>query len=139
MNDRVQPLRDIRDDLTARLRVAASKHKHFSNLANEAASDMDMLQRLIERENVRLRAEEPSRPVPSEDLPDFLYNAIRTRPMSKEAMRLNAVAAGYKVDGRNVHAITVNLHRSGKIVELAEGVFAAADSDLVKSALHRAG
>lgn len=132
----ISPLRDIRPDLLDRLREAAARQEEHARKANEATADVDMLQRMIEREDERLKESDAKRPVPSEDLPDYLLKSLYIRPMSKDELRQAAIAAGYNIDGRSIHAVTVNLVRSGKIVEVDNGVFTA-DMDLVSHA--RAG
>jgi hypothetical protein len=130
-------LRDIRPDLRERLRQAVARHQSLLTQTSEAAADVDMLQRMIEREDQRLNVRQalaaPQKP--TEELADFMFKAIRMRPQSKEDLRHSVTGAGYDVDGRSIHATTVNLLRRGKIVEISKGVFASADSDLVKSAL----
>jgi hypothetical protein len=55
------------------------------------------------------------------------------RPQGKEDLRHSAANAGYDVDGRSIHATTVNLVRGGKVVEL-NGIFATPDSEAAKQA-----
>jgi hypothetical protein len=131
----IDPLRDIRPDLMARLRVASARYEKLMTEANEAKSDMDILQRLIERENARFQQVEASEP--GVDLTEFLYNTLQDRSMNKEEMRHAAEVAGFRrIDGRSIHAVTVNLHRTGKIFEINTGVFTA-NKDLMNHA--RAG
>jgi hypothetical protein len=66
-------------------------------------------------------------------LPDFVFKAIQMRPQGKEDLRHSAANAGYDVDGRSIHATTVNLVRGGKVVEL-NGIFATPDSEAAKQA-----
>jgi hypothetical protein len=89
--------------------------------------------RTSEREERRHSPRDAARPVPDEDLPDFIFKALQMRLMTKEDLRSSAISAGYVVDGRNIHAVTVNLHCTGKIAEVAEGVYTA-DTELINTA-----
>ena len=125
-------LRDIRPDLRERLRQATARHEALLTQTNEAAEDVFMLQRMIEREDQRLNGQNApvARQKPTDELPDFVFKALQMRPMSKSDLRHAVENAGYNVDGRSIHAITVNLVRTRKILEIADGVFKVADSDV---------
>lgn len=128
-NNDSAPLRDIRPDLKARLRAALENRDSHQAKVEEFAGEIDDLTRQLDRENarygqerVRLQLQEPT-----ESLTDFILQALRMRPMGKEDLRDSASRAGYSVDGRSIHATVVNLHRTGRIKEITEGVFAMPD------------
>jgi hypothetical protein len=126
MTESFKPSRDIRNDLMERLREASAKQERYSALAAEAAFDMDMLQRMIEREEVRYRLPAQIAAEPDLALPEFVFKALQVRPMTKDDLRHSVENAGYRVDGRSIHATIVNLLRGNKIMEIAEGVYEAA-------------
>jgi hypothetical protein len=141
MNERIlrrplrPQLRDIRADLQERLREALSKRDEFLAKAKEYDADVDMLQRLIDREDQRHKtpaSQAAQQQRPDEPLPDFVLNAIRIRPQSKGALRQAVANAGYDVDGRSIHATTVNLLRRGKIKE-RDGVFSVSDLETARA------
>jgi hypothetical protein len=47
-----------------------------------------------------------------------VLKALQAKPHTKEELRQAAEHAGYDVDGRSIHATTVNLLRGGKIIEI---------------------
>lgn len=55
---------------------------------------------------------------------DFIIAALKaTGPKTKEQLRDMASDAGYRVNGRQIHAVVLNVLRAGKIVELQDGVY----------------
>ena len=70
-----------------RLREASAKQERYSALAAEAAFDMDMLQRMIEREEVRYRLPAQIAAEPDLALPEFVFKALQVRPMTKDDLR----------------------------------------------------
>lgn len=136
MIERYRPsFRDITTDLKDRLREALALRNSLATQTKENKSDIEMLMRMLDREEQRRKAIADGETAPQEALPEFIFKAIQMRPMSRDDLRYTAANAGYRVDGRHIHATTFNLKRSGRIVELEDGLFASADSDLVKSAL----
>jgi hypothetical protein len=129
----VQALRDIRPDLKARLQRALARRDELADQIKGYEIDIDLLTRLIERENLRHQPGE-SQETPDEALSEFIAKTIQMRPMAKDELREYASRAGYPVDGRSIHATTVNLLRAGRIVELADGVFADPASEAAQLA-----
>ena len=115
--------RDIRADLQDRLDSAiASRDEHVAK-ANEYGVEADELKRLIEREDRRFAAVKDTPEVTS--LTDFIVDRLGQERMSKDSLRNLAASHGYDVDGRSIHATLVNLTRTGKVKEGADGTFFA--------------
>jgi hypothetical protein len=133
------PFRDIRPDLRDRLRDALRRRDDLAAKMKDSEAEVDDCQRMLEREEARHQlsagGNSAAKLQPKEELRDFIFKAIQMRPQNKDDLRHSVESAGYKVDGRSIHATTVNLLRRGRIVEISKGVFASADSDLVKSTL----
>jgi hypothetical protein len=117
-------LRDITGDLKARLLRTVSDRDNLLAQVKALEEDIQLYERLIEREEARYRPAVASAPKPPSDaLASFVFKSILAHPQSKEDLRRGAALAGYDVDGRSIHAVTVNLLRTGKIRELPNGVF----------------
>jgi hypothetical protein len=117
-------LRDITGDLKARLLRTVAERDNLLVQVKALEGDIQLYELAIEREEALYRPAAPSPPKPPGDaLASFIFKAILTRPQSKEDLRHSAANAGYDVDGRSIHAVTVNLLRTGKIKELRNGVF----------------
>jgi hypothetical protein len=117
-------LRDITGDLKARLLRTVADRDNLLAQIKAMEEDIQLYERLIEREETRQKPVTRVVPKPPSDaLANFVFKALLMRPQNKEDLRHSAVSAGYDVDGRSIHAITVNLVRTGKIRELSNGVF----------------
>jgi hypothetical protein len=131
-NAQTPSLRDIREDLKARLRDAVANRDLHAGKAQEYGKEVDVLTQLLDREEARFVAQKaaqaPTPKEPDEPLADFLLKALRTRPMNKSDLREQATRAGYAGDGRSIHLTVVNLSRANRVKELPHGVFALADS-----------
>jgi hypothetical protein len=112
-----QTVRDIRPDLRERIRRAV--------LAREDAdAEILMLTKLLDREEREFGSNnQRGKSPPSLSLPLFILGQLRMKDMSKDDMRIYAQDAGYKADGRSIHATVVNLRRGGKISEIAPGLY----------------
>ncbi len=117
------PMRDIVTDLKDRLREVVTQRDEYLDKAKELDRLVEALMLLIDAEHKRSQPDE-NRPRPDEALPEFIFKTIRTRPINKTDLHRAALTAGYRVDGRSIHATTVNLVRSGRVVE-NDGVFSA--------------
>ena len=81
---------------------------------------------MLAAEERRFAPEVTSQTKPPEDsLPEFVFQTLRKGTRTKDDLRWMANQAGYDVDGRSIHASLVNLTRSGKVVEVSEGQYAA--------------
>jgi hypothetical protein len=126
--------RDIRPDLRERLEEALHRRDRHLAQVKSAEVDIQAYQGMIEREDARYNARAADVPKPPSDaLASFVFKALLMRPQSKEDLRHSAANAGYDVDGRSIHAVTVNLVRTGKIKELKDGVFGV---DAERAAAH---
>jgi hypothetical protein len=117
--------RDITGDLKVRLLRTVSDRDNLLAQIKALEEDIQLYERLIEREEARYKpavAANAPRP-PIDALANFIFKALLMRPQSKDDLRHSAENAGYDVDGRSIHAVTVNLVRTGKIKELSAGVF----------------
>lgn len=127
---RVPSFRDIRTDLKDRLRFSLENRDFHTEKAKEFDVEVETLTRLLDRENARFDAPDASKE-PDTPLDEYVLGALAVRPMSKEDLRAAAANAGYLKNsdspGRSIHAVTVNLSKSGKIKEIGDGVFAPAD------------
>jgi hypothetical protein len=116
-------LRDIRPDLRERLRVAKSDLSQVQAMIGTLESTVGLLEQMLAQEEQRYAASEKS--VPSESLPEFLLEKLRSGPHTKDVLRWAAEQAGYDVDGRSIHATLVNLIRTDRAVEVREGEYSA--------------
>lgn len=114
------PKRDILTDLKERLRDAVAERDEHLNRATELDKIVAALTLLIDTEQKPAATKQSE---PTEELAVFIFRALLGRPQTKEDLKNAAVNAGYDVDGRSIHAVTVNLARTGKIKELHHGVY----------------
>ncbi len=122
---RIAPARrDILAELKDRLREAIVERDEYLAKVGETEKLVEALTFLIDIEQQRLQpGAEAKSPEPSEALASFLFKELQVRSMTKDEMRFAAAKAGYDVDGRSIHAITVNMARTGRIKELSGGKF----------------
>lgn len=115
--------RDIRADLQDRLDSAMAHRDDHLAKAKEYGAEAEELKRLIEREDRRFAAVKDTPEVTS--LTDFIVDRLHKERMSKDSLRNLAESYGYDVDGRSIHATLVNLLRTGKVSEGADGTYFA--------------
>lgn len=121
--------RDIRADLNARLRNAVSTRDLHRDLADRAEIEIDILTKMIDRENARFGQQDQALNAPpvKKPLREFVLDRLAENDMNKPALGEAAQAAGYfKPEDyplRAIHAITVNLVRANLIEEGEDGLF----------------
>lgn len=129
--------RDIRTDLKQRLRDTTALRDTCMKQVDAYTDQIGVLTRMIEIEDQRYNQQPVTERELDETLPDFIERLARNGPMTKDQMRAAAEGAGYAVDGRSIHAVTVNLQRGNRIFETSEGVFAATETPLVRRLVSR--
>jgi hypothetical protein len=124
--------RDIRSDLEDRIGDATINRDRALAQAKEYEDDIALLKRMLDRENARYQRAINGKPKPTLPLDAFIEQHLKMRPMNKNDLWDYADKAGYDVDGRSIHATTMNLLRGGRIKEFpaaGSGVYAVADYD----------
>lgn len=142
-------LRDIRDDLKERLRIALKEAEAISaefekeakalqeryRLSLAAAErDQELLAQLLENENRRLgvTAQEAAPTAPTMPLDDFFVQQVQTKsPRSKDDLKEAAIKAGYFPDvttaGRATHTTLLNITRANRIRNLGNDNYGMID------------
>jgi hypothetical protein len=118
---------DIRPDLKERLAKAMVSRDQAREALGFYEAEVRALTQLITLEDQRF-AEPEEIEVEAKELPDlsvFMLEKLRKNRTNKDTLRQAAVAAGYDVDGRSIHATLVNLVRAGKVQEDSTGFFYA--------------
>jgi hypothetical protein len=109
-------MRDIRSDLKERLAQAERTRAGLTAQLKEVDAEVAALMNLMEIEDRRGVSDGKSQP-PAEPVQDFLISAISQNPMTKDELKNAAVARGYPVDGRSIHAYVTNLTKTGRLVK----------------------
>jgi hypothetical protein len=121
---RETPLRDIRNDLRARLRDAVGRRDKHRKLADRCDAEVGMLTALLDEEERRFGSS-PDEPAHTKSrIPDLIVEGLATGRMNKEGLQKYVETQGIKPDGRSIHASVVNLMRAGKIKRVLGGYFA---------------
>jgi hypothetical protein len=119
-------LRDIRSDLKDRLRVATAQRDHMRSAIGTLEKAVELLEQMLAQEEHNYAAANGSaKAKPMASLPDFIVDKLGTGHSTKDSLKLAAVEAGYKVDGRSIHATLVNLIKTGRATEIGEGRYGA--------------
>jgi len=123
----VTQLRDIRPDLRDRLRVATAQRDHMRSAIAGLETAVELLEQMLAQEDQQYAAANGSTTAkPTDSFPDFMLEKLRAGYSTKDSLRLAANEAGYKVDGRSIHATLVNLLKRGQAVEISEGKYGPA-------------
>lgn len=117
----LKPVRDIRDDLRDRLASIEEQEAQMAEALKRLGEQKAHYRRILEIEEGRypLPGLLPNDPDTALPLAEFLIEALRTRPRTKEELREMAEQAGYFSDtdfpGRSIHATLTNLQRSSRV------------------------
>lgn len=121
-------MRDIRSDITERLRAAEEERAQLTSRLREVDSYVSVLMKMLELEEARSPRQEEGRDEQIPPLADFIIAQVNEEPRTKEYLKEVADLFGYisrgESPGRVVHLTLVNLARSNRIKELPDGRFA---------------
>ena len=115
-----------RDRRSQRMRAADEQFKVETQQLQE---ERELVSKLLDIENRRNPDEIPESPTPPHfaqvtGIADFIVTALRaTGPKTKSQLCDMAIDAGYRANGRIIHATVLNVMRGGRIAELQDGVF----------------
>jgi len=118
-------LRDIRSDLKERLAAAEAQRAQLVQSLDDLDEEVRAIQSMLEIEDQRDIPNGHAKKRPSIPLEDFIVLKAKQRPMSKEDLRLAAVAEGFDVNGRHIHGHLMKLLRDQVVRENNDGCYVA--------------
>lgn len=121
---RQTPNRDIRSDLKERMLLATANRDEHQKLAKAFDDEVLLLTKLLDQEERRFGSAKAEQVAPTPvSLSSIIVEGLTQDRMDKDGLKQFAEGRGFTVDGRSLHATIINLIRSGKIREVAEGIY----------------